>query len=227
MVPHILIVDDEEDLVELLEYHLQKEGYQTTGFLNTHNLEQFIYEEKIDLIIMDRNLPNIEGSIFIENLREKTDIKIPVFFVSAKIKDKEIEEGFERGADDYITKPFNIKELLLRIKALLRRTGKLYEDNDTIRFRDIILIPKIRSLKINNENVNLTKLEYKLLNTLIKNNDVVLSREYLLENVWNTTNINQEKTVNVAINRLKDKIDPTKKKNYIKSVRGLGYILNK
>ena len=119
----ILIVEDEQDILELMEYHLGKEGFETIGFLNTKHVVDALEEEKIDLILMDRNLPGAEGSEFVESLR-KRGIQTPVIFVSAKHKDEEIEQGFERGGDDYITKPFSMKELVLRVKAVLRRVEK-------------------------------------------------------------------------------------------------------
>ena len=117
----ILIVEDEEDILELLEYTLQKEGFETIGFLNVDkNLEKIFDEEKIDLILMDRNLPGCEGTHFIDEIRKK-GYNNPVIYVTAKDKDEDILEGFESHADDYITKPFNIKELIARIKAVIKR----------------------------------------------------------------------------------------------------------
>lgn len=219
----IVIVEDEEDILELLEYNLQKEGYDTIGFLNTNNVAQLLQEEEIDLLLMDRNLPGVEGSEFVTQLR-RTGIQTPVIYLSAKNKESDIEEGFERGADDYITKPFSPKELLLRVKAVLKRT-KANFSQDTISYRDIILNPQSREVTAGGERVELTKLEFDLLVTLIKNQNVVLDRDFLLERVWGGDDIYQDKTVNVAINRLKEKIDPTKEKEYIKTVRGVGYTL--
>lgn len=219
----IVIVEDEEDILELLEYNLQKEGYDTIGFLNTNNVAQLLQEEEIDLLLMDRNLPGVEGSEFVTQLR-RTGIQTPVIYLSAKNKESDIEEGFERGADDYITKPFSPKELLLRVKAVLKRT-KTNFSQDTISYRDIILNPQSREVTAGGEKVELTKLEFDLLVTLIKNQNVVLDRDFLLERVWGGDDIYQDKTVNVAINRLKEKIDPTKEKEYIKTVRGVGYTL--
>ena len=133
----IVIVEDEEDLLELVEYNLQKEGYDVVGFLNTKNVEQMLLEESVDLLIMDRNLPGVEGSEFVQSLR-KDGCTTPVIYLSAKSLDSEIEEGFVRGADDYITKPFNMKELLLRIKAVLRRTTKKVDDGVLVH-RDLVL----------------------------------------------------------------------------------------
>lgn len=219
----ILIVEDEQDILELMEYHLSKEGFETIGFLNTKHVLTALEEEQIDLILMDRNLPGAEGSEFVESLR-KRGIQTPVIFVSAKHKDEEIEQGFERGGDDYIAKPFSMKELVLRVKAVLRRTKKLSSGGD-ITYRDITLNLAARTVLIEGKSVELTKLEFDLLHALIVNENVVLDRDYLLEHVWGGDEVYQDRTVNVAINRLKEKIDPEKTKDYIKTVRGVGYTL--
>lgn len=220
----IVIVEDEEDILELLEYNLQKEGYETIGFINTKNVYQLLEEENIDLLIMDRNLPGVEGSEFVEYIRAK-GIQTPVIYLSAKNKSSDIEEGFDRGADDYITKPFSPREVSMRIKAVLKRT-KTGFSQENISYKDIMMNPQTREVKTGEQKVELSKLEFDLLMTLIKNQNVVLDRDFLLEHVWGGDDIYQDKTVNVAINRLKEKIDPTKEKEYIKTVRGVGYTLN-
>ncbi|MGD9970041.1 MAG: response regulator transcription factor [Sulfuricurvum sp.] len=219
----ILIVEDEQDILELMEYHLGKEGYETIGFLNTKRVAEALEEEQVDLILMDRNLPGAEGSEFVESLRKK-GLQTPVIFVSAKHKESDIEQGFERGGDDYITKPFSMKELILRVRAILRRTQKIPLQG-SLTYRDILINLASRTVTIEGENIELTKLEFDLLHTLIANQNVVLDRDYLLENVWGSDEVYQDRTVNVAINRLKEKIDPHKTKDYIKTVRGVGYTL--
>lgn len=219
----ILIVEDEQDILELMEYHLSKEGFETIGFLNTKHVLTALEEENVDLILMDRNLPGAEGSEFVESLR-KRGIQTPVIFVSAKHKDEDIEQGFERGGDDYITKPFSMKELVLRVKAILRRTQKRPNEG-ILSYRDMTLNLAARTVMIEDTPVELTKLEFDLLHALIINENVVLERDYLLEHVWGSDEVYQDRTVNVAINRLKEKIDPNKTKEYIKTVRGVGYTL--
>jgi len=219
----IVIVEDEKDILELMEYHLAKEGFETIGFLTTKHVLEVLEEENVDLMLMDRNLPGAEGSEFVESLRKK-GIQTPVIFVSAKHKDEEIEQGFERGGDDYITKPFSMKELVLRVKAILRRTKKISTEGN-LTYRDISLNLAARSVDIEGKAIELTKLEFDLLHALIVNQNVVLDRDYLLEHVWGSEEIFQDRTVNVAINRLKEKIDPDKSKEYIKTVRGVGYTL--
>lgn len=221
MSTNIVIVEDEEDLLELLEYTLQKEGFEVIGFLNTKTVVQILDEEDIDLLIMDRNLPGVEGSEFVAKLRDD-GMDIPVIFLSAKDSDEDIESGFLRGGDDYITKPFNMKELVLRIRSVLKRTSKKHHEGKLL-FRDLLLDKSSRTLSVDGRNVEVTKLEFDLLSELILNKKSVLDRDYLLENVWGDSENYQYKTVNVAINRLKEKIDPDKSKDYIQTVRGIGY----
>lgn len=222
MQASVLLIEDENDLLELMEYHLQKAGFETTGFLSTKKVEQFLDEERVDIMIVDRNLPGAEGSEFVQKLRQK-GVEIPVIFVTAKDSSEAIEEGFLRGGDDYLTKPFNMNELVLRLKAILKRIHN--EDREILYHRDITLNLKSREVFVEQKKIELTKLEFELLRTLIKHKNSVLNREVLLEEVWKDEAFYQDKTVNVAINRLKKKIDPSKTKNYIKSIWGVGYSL--
>lgn len=216
----IVVIDDEEDMLDLLEYNLTKAGYEVLGFLNTSKIEQLLNEENVDLLIVDRNLPGVEGSEFIKNLRLK-GYNNSVIFLSAKTSMDEQLEGFEAGGDDYITKPFEIDNLLARIKAVLKRTKK---KADIYKFKDILINLTNAEVLIGNKNVELTKLETNLLVEFIKNKNILLTRDYLLSVIWNDEN-SSEKTVNIAIKRLREKIDPTREKKYIKSIRGEGYML--
>lgn len=218
----ILIIEDNEDLLELEAFHLIKEGYKVIGITSTKEAES-ILEEGIDLMLVDRTLPRIEGSEFVSYLRDK-GVTIPVMFVSAKDKDDEIEEGFICGGDDYLRKPFNIKELLYRVKAILRRTNSI--EHERLIARDIVMDFNTRKTYIDNMEVELTKLEFELLSVFIKNKNRALEREYLLKNIWNDNEGTQKRTVNVTINRLKKKIDPLEEKEYIVPVRGIGYKFN-
>lgn len=219
----IIIIEDEEDILELIEYHLQKAGYETMGFLSTENVEQFLDEENPALMLIDRNLPGYEGSEFVEKLR-KDGCSIPIIFLTAKDKDKEIEEGFEKGADDYITKPFKPRELVLRVKALLRRSG--VTSSEKIKYRDLTLNIPNHTLTIDNKHIELTNLEFKLLHTFIKNPNTTLNRDFLRDEVWGDDSINfHDKTINVTINRLKKKIDSDGTKEYFLPVWGVGYKL--
>lgn len=217
----ILIVEDEEDILELLEYTLQKEGYETIGFLTIDkNVRKVLEEEEIDLIIMDRNLPGIEGTTFINEIKQQ-GFSNPVIYLTAKDRDEDIIEGFDNHADDYITKPFNIKELCARVKAIIKRTSK---DIDILKIKDIVYKSSNKKFYIDEKEIELTHLEHDLLLEFIKNKDILMTREHLLNSVWQDSFEKKEKTVNVAIKRLKAKIDPDGKKDYIRAIRGEGYI---
>lgn len=217
----LLIVEDEEDILELLEYTLQKEGFETIGFMQVNAmLEKVLEEESIDLILMDRNLPGIDGVTFIQNIKQK-GFNVPVIYVTAKDKEEDILKGFSSYADDYITKPFNLKELTARVKAVLKRSKN---DVEILKIKDIVYKKSNKKFYIDETPIELTHLEHDLFLEFIKNKDILLSREHLLEAVWEDSYDKKLKTVNVAIKRLKEKIDPKGKKEYIKSIRGEGYI---
>jgi len=216
----ILIVEDEEDILDLMEYHLLKEGYDVITCVDTSNVQDILDEEDVALALMDRNLPNEEGSEYVAKLR-KEGYNFPVIFVSAKNSSEDIVDGFESGGDDYITKPFNIEELKARVKALIKRSKKA---QDVFVYKDIIYDAQKKTFTIENKEIKLTQLEHDLLLEFVKNPNVLFSREILLERVWKDGSNKQPKTVNVAIKRLKEHIDPTGEKNYIQAVRGEGYI---
>jgi DNA-binding response OmpR family regulator len=218
----IVVVDDEPDILELVEYLLQKDGYKTTGFLSTQNLKQFLDEESPSLLIMDRNLPDIEGSVFVATLR-KLGYTIPVIFLSAKDMQNDIEEGFERGGDDYITKPFQPKELILRVNAILRRTGVLQTQN-IIKYKELSLNKNDNSVTIGVDSIKLTQFEVDLLSYLISNSAKIIDRATLQNDIWGEKLEDEnQNAINVAISRLKKKIDPLNKLSYFHSVWGVGY----
>jgi DNA-binding response OmpR family regulator len=216
----ILVVEDEQDILDLIEYTLSKEDYDVISCLDSSNVQSILDEEHVDLILMDRNLPNCEGSIFINSLKAK-GYDVPVIYLTAKDKEEDIVEGFDRGGDDYITKPFNLNVLKARVKALIKRTNK---DSDEINIRDILYTKANKKFYINKKEIKLTHLEHDLLLQFAKNPNILLTRDTLLNTVWEDYVDVQSRTVNVAIKRLKEKIDPEKKKDYIKAVRGEGYI---
>jgi DNA-binding response OmpR family regulator len=169
---------------------------------------------------MDRNLPGIEGTTFINEIKQQGYAN-PVIYVTAKDKDEDIIEGFDSHADDYITKPFNVKELCARVKAVIKRTSK---DIDILKVKDIVYKASNKKFYIDENEIDLTHLEHDLLLEFIKNKDILMTREHLLSSVWQDSFEKKEKTVNVAIKRLKAKIDPNGDKDYIRSIRGEGYI---
>ena len=206
----IVIIEDEEDLLELLEFNLQKEGFDVVGFLNTKKIRQFLEEETPDLMIVDRNLPFTEGVKFIKELK-KEGYDIPVIFLTAKNSEENILEGFEAGADDYITKPFSMKELIARVKAVLKRNRKAL---DVLSYKNARLNLQDHSLSIDEQNINLTNSEFILLKHFFENPNKVFSKPEIAE----ILDIN-EKSVNVAVSRLNHKTD------LLESIRGVGYKL--
>jgi DNA-binding response OmpR family regulator len=219
----IVIIEDESDILELLEYHLEKEGYNVTGFLSTENVEQFLEEESPSLMIVDRNLPGIEGSEFVAEMRD-LGYDIPVMFLTARDKESDLLEGFQSGGDDYMTKPFSSKELLVRIEALLKRSGAM--TSNKVKHRDLVLDVAKRELSIDAKKIDLTNLEFKLLYTFVKNVDTPLDRDFLRDEVWGDDSATfHDKTINVAMNRLKKKIDPNGEKEYFVPIWGVGYKL--
>ncbi len=218
----IVVIEDEVDILELIEYHLSKEGYSVTGFLSTENVERFLEEETPSLLLVDRNLPGMEGAAFVAYLR-KIGYEIPVIFLTAKAKESELEEGFEAGCDDYMCKPFSTKELTLRVNALLKRSGAL-QKQARIKHKHLTMDLSQKHLYIDKEEVALTNLEFKLLYTFIKHKDKPLTRDFLRDEVWGVEGegVNNN-AVNVAINRLKNKIDPKNEHHYFSPVWGVGY----
>ncbi len=206
----IAIIEDEEDLLELLEFNLQKEGFDVVGFLNPKRVKQFLKEENPDLLIVDRNLPFIEGSKFVKELKEK-GYDIPVIFLTAKSSEDDIIKGFETGADDYIVKPFSMKELIARINAVLKRNKK---NKNIISYKNAKLNTDSHILYINDQRINLTNSEFKLLKEFFSNSNKIFSKEEISEILEISI-----KSVNVAINRLNHKTD------LIQAIRGVGYKL--
>jgi len=216
----ILIVEDEEDILDLMEYTLSKEGYDVITCKDTSNVQDVLDEENVSLILMDRNLPGVEGSRYISSLRDQ-GYNQPVIYVSAKDSSDDIVEGFNSGGDDYLTKPFNLNELKARVKSLIKRTQKV---QDFMKYKDIIYNTSNKIFTIDSVDIKLTHLEHDLLLEFMKNKNQLLSRDILLEKVWKDSINKQPKTVNVAIKRLKERIDPDGSKNYIHAVRGEGYM---
>lgn len=218
----IIVIEDEEDILELIEYHLSKEGYTVTGFFSTEKVEQFLEEETPSLMLVDRNLPGMEGSEFVSYLRE-IGYDIPVIFLTAKDNESDLEEGFEAGGDDYMCKPFSPKELTLRVKALLKRSGAL-QKLKRIKYKLLSIDLVKKELTVEEQTVSLTNLEFNLLHTFLNHIDKPLTRDFLRDEVWGSSGEGvNDNAVNVAINRLKNKIDPQNEQNYFHPVWGVGY----
>ena len=222
----IFLLEDDEAIGIGLTYSLENEGYNVTLAKSVKEAEKIIDEKEFSLYILDLTLPDGSGYDVCKRIKAKGDL--PVIFLTAYDDEVNVIMGFELGADDYISKPFRVKELMLRIKSVMRRYSNETSDG----------IIKINNLKINtneakvyknNEEIILTAMEYRLLLILLSNRGKVLSRTALLENIWDVAGeFVEENTLTVYIKRLRDKIeeDPAKPE-FIKTVRGLGYVIEK
>ncbi|SHE90151.1 two-component system, OmpR family, response regulator VicR [Caldanaerobius fijiensis DSM 17918] len=220
----ILIVDDEKPIVDILCFNLQKEGYSVITAYDGHEAIKKAFDEKPDLILLDVMLPGVDGFGVCKSIRSK--MKTPIIMLTAK--DDEVDKvlGLELGADDYVTKPFSMRELLARIKANLRRTimnGDV-SDGQVITAGDL----KIDFLKYevvkNGRVLDLTSREFELLKFLVTNKNQIFSRETLLEKVWGYEYYGDIRTVDVTIRRLREKIeDDPSNPRYIYTKRGVGY----
>ncbi len=222
----IFLLEDDEAIGIGLTYSLENEGYNVTLAKSVKEAEKIIDEMEFSLYILDLTLPDGSGYDVCKRIKAKGDL--PVIFLTAYDDEVNVIMGFELGADDYISKPFRVKELMLRIKSVMRRYSNETSDG----------IIKINNLKINtneakvyknNEEIVLTAMEYRLLLILLSNRGKVLSRTALLENIWDVAgDFVEDNTLTVYIKRLRDKIeeDPAKPE-FIKTVRGLGYVIEK
>ncbi|MBE3087360.1 MAG: response regulator transcription factor [Bacteroidetes bacterium] len=202
----ILIVDDEEDLCEILQYNLSNEGYVTEI---AHSAEEALKRPlgNYDLILLDVMMGPMSGFKFADKLRKELKIDIPVIFLTAKDTENDILTGFSLGADDYISKPFSVNELTARVKAVLKRShADKLENKSIIQFNGIDLDTVRKRLIINDEKVELTKKEYEILKLLLENQGKVFSREDLLMRIWGQDVIVTERTVDVNIARLRNKL---------------------
>ena len=222
----ILVVDDEEALVRLISYNLSKEGFTTLTALDGNEAWRLIQAEKPDLIVLDLMLPGKDGMEICRDLR-KNNIDIPIIMLTAR--DEEIDKvlGLELGADDYMTKPFSVRELSARVKAILRRKS----NNISSAMNDKELSIGVFTIKAekyeiyqNGNLLDLTLKEYELLEILLRNHDRVLKRDYLLELLWDYADGVNTRVLDVHISKLRDKIEvDSKNPIYIKTVRGVGY----
>lgn len=223
----ILIVEDDEDLQNLMQINLKDQGYNTYGSLDGQDALATYNRVNPSLIILDLMLPKVDGLEVCKRIRAK-DKSIPILMLTAKAEEVDKVLGLELGADDYMTKPFSIRELIARIKAILRRVDVHSNSNGkqqkTLNFHNLVINPDKRQVILNNELVELTSKEYDLLLLFSSNPGKAYSREKLLNQVWGYSYEGYSHTVNSHINRLRSKIetdpsDPT----YIKTVWGVGY----
>ena len=220
----VLVVDDEEDVTELLCYHLEKEGFTVKAINEPAMILGAGRDFTPDLFILDIMMPGIDGIQICRMIRADSKLKdLPVVFLTAKSEDDDKILGWETGADDYICKPFNIKELILRIKALLKRFKQTLPQpsNSTTQIREVLLDEDQFLLKVEGERVELTATEFKLLKLLIERRGKVQTRENLLMSVWNYESDTETRTVDTHIRRLREKLG--NQADIIETIRGVGY----
>ncbi|MEP0004992.1 MAG: response regulator transcription factor [Balneola sp.] len=223
----ILIVEDDSDLSELIKIQLTDNDYEIEQAFNGRIALNKALENKYSLIILDVMLPEVDGFEICKSIR-KEDRQIPILMLTAKAEEADKIMGLEYGADDYLTKPFSIKELIARVKALLRRaSASETEDSsklDQMDFGDLVIYPKKRSVQLQDELIELTSKEFELLLLFANNPGRAYSRQELLDVVWGYQYSGYSHTVNSHINRLRSKIEknPSEPK-YITTVWGMGY----
>jgi len=220
----ILIVDDETSIVTLLTYNLQQEGFITEAAYDGNEAIKKAMENKYDLIILDLMLPEVNGMDVCKYLRKNKN-ETPILMLTAKEDELDKILGLELGADDYLTKPFSPREVIARIKAILRRTNIVKEDTyKLIQIGDLTIYPDKYEAKLEHRLLTFTLKEFELLLYLANHKGIVLSREQLLNEVWDYGFAGDTRIVDVHISRLREKIElNTKEPIYIKTIHGLGY----
>lgn len=228
MSEKILIIDDEEHIVELIRYNLEASGYLTLEAYNGLDGLKLAREEVPDLVLLDLMLPGMDGLEVCKRLRADDKLKnIPIIMLTAKSEEIDKILGLELGADDYITKPFSVRELNARVKALLRRINTKIEESDTYSFNDVEIDYLKHEVKKNGEKVDLTLKEFELLDILVRNNGKVLTRDLLLDKIWGYEYVGETRTVDVHIRHLRQKLEADDRNpRYIETVRGIGYRFN-
>ena len=221
---YVLVVDDEKNIVKGIKFSLEQDGMKVDTAHDGEEALQLATQNAYDLIILDVMLPKMDGTEICQHIREFS--AVPVVMVTAKGDDMDKIMGLEYGADDYITKPFNILELKARIKAILRRAAKPSPapKTNTLVVRDLSIDTQSRRIFVSEEEISLTAKEYDLLEFLVKNMGRVYTREALLAQLWGTDNTGDVRTVDVHVRRLREKIEesPSDPK-YIYTKWGVGY----
>ena len=216
----ILVVDDEEDILEFLSYNLRAEGYDVIVANNGILAIELAKQQQPSLIILDVQMPDMDGITTCEKIREIPSLKETVVtFLTARSEDYSQIAGFEAGADDYITKPIRPKVLVSRVKALLKRRGITQDTNSIIELGDIVIDKEKHLTTYKGQEVIFAKKEFKLLKLLISKPGKVFTREEILEKVWGSDIIVGDRTIDVHIRKLREKLAD----HYIKTVKGVGY----
>lgn len=220
---NILIVEDETDLVGVLEYNLKKQGYSVESALTgSEALRKIASGQVPDLILLDLMLPDISGVDVCRQCRSQERTRmVPILMLTAKGEEVDRVAGFEAGADDYVTKPFSVRELMLRVKALLKRTSTPISEDNEIRFGAVRVDVTEHRVWVNDEEIGLTVLEFNLLATLMSRKGRVQTRDRLLTDVWDIHADVTTRTVDTHVKRLREKLGQAGE--YIETVRGVGY----
>jgi two-component system alkaline phosphatase synthesis response regulator PhoP len=222
----IAIVEDEANIVELVKYNLDREGYRTISANNGRRGLELVKQELPDLVILDLMLPELDGISVCKQLRSDAQTKaIPIIILTAKSEEADRVLGLEMGADDYVTKPFSPRELVARVRAVLRRSGSVEEEEPEVLENGMIRIDLRQHLvKVRGVEVDLTPKEFDFLKLLLLNPGRAFTREFLLEHLWGYEYFGDTRTVDVHVRRLRQKIenDPANPE-YLETVRGVGY----
>jgi two-component system, OmpR family, alkaline phosphatase synthesis response regulator PhoP len=220
VLPKILVVDDELNILELVKLYLGNEGYQVETASRGGEALARITALNPDMVILDLMLPDIDGFQVCRQIRTKSNV--PILMLTARKEDVDKIVGLEMGADDYLTKPFNPRELVARIRAVLRRfQGGQKEENQIVEFGDLRIDTARHEARLNGNSLTLRTKEYALLTTLAQNPGIVFSREKLLEIVWGFDYYGETRTVDVHVNHLREKIEGSNVN--IETLRGTGY----
>lgn len=224
MSKKILLVEDEEPIREMLRYALERDGHKVIEAQDAKYARQRLSDNKVDLLLVDWMMPGESGIELIKRLRkDPVYSQIPIIMLTARVEEMDKVQGLDCGADDYLTKPIAIKELLARIKALLRRTSSADEENK-LSCQGMELNLDSHQLLINGEDVHLGQTEFNLLQFFMEHKNRVYSRNQLLDFVWGQSVYIEERTVDVHILRLRKILKPYQKDKLVKTVRGMGYM---
>lgn len=219
----ILIVEDETAIRDLIKFALEPAGFELLEAENSKIAEQHLSQNNPALILLDWMLPGMSGIDFIKQLKQNVKTRdIPIIMLTAKAEESNKIKGLETGADDYITKPFSPRELIARIKTVLRR-GLLATPEGIIQIQDLCLNTLTRQLTIKDKLLKLPPIEYRLLHFFITHQNRVYSREQLLDHIWGNEIYIDERTVDVQIRRLRRRLKPYNYDQYIQTARGAGY----
>jgi len=224
----ILVVDDEKDILELVSYNLQKEGFHIETSQNGEDALEKIRSDRFDLLILDLMLPGIQGVELCKVLKSDDETaSIPIIMLTAKSEELDKVLGLEMGADDYITKPFSPRELVARVNAVLRRTGEKPPKDILIKIGDLEINTSTYQIRKKGRTITLSATEFKLLLYLVQKKGRVFNRDMLLDAVWKDEAFVEPRTVDVHIRRLRSQIeDDPSNPLYIKTRRGLGYYVD-